>query len=64
MRHGPKLLRYKCHQRLRNQVLQSLVKRDVTSAFGGWVEERQDRFRKRECGRSHQAKKWRMGCLK
>lgn len=48
MRHGPKLLRYACHQKLRNQVLQSLVKRDVTSAFRGWVGESQDIFSKWE----------------
>lgn len=64
MRHGPKLLRYECHQRLRNQVRQSLVKRDVTSAFGGWVGESQDSFSKWECGRSHWAEKWRTGHLK
>lgn len=55
MRHAPKPLRYTCHQKLRKQMIQSLVKRDVVSACRGWVEKSLESLSKRECGRSQQA---------
>lgn len=55
MRRAPKPLRYTCHQKLRNQMIQRLVKRDVVSACREWVEKSLESLSERECGRSRQA---------